>query len=322
MQDKTIHLKITDLQVWFGDKSAPVRAVDTVSIEVEKGKTVALVGESGCGKSVTALSVMKLVPVPPGMYVGGKVELEGRDVLRMSERELQVARGSQVSYVFQEPGSSLNPVFTVGWQIGEALRLHRPDVDVQKEVVSLLKMVGIPDPAYRAEAYPHQLSGGMQQRAMIAMALACRPELLIADEPTTALDVTIQAQILELLSSLQQELGMSVLLITHNLGIVSEVADKVYVMYAGHIVESGPARAVIAAPRHPYSVGLLAAVPRLSGGTGELSGIPGSVPDMRNVPVGCRFAARCRFADEKCRSRMPVLEEKDGRAVRCYYPHG
>jgi oligopeptide/dipeptide ABC transporter ATP-binding protein len=320
MSEDRKQLKIENLKVWFGDPKSPVRAVDTVSLEVEKGTTVALVGESGCGKSVTALSVMKLVPVPPGMYKGGTVELEGRDVLSMTERELQEARGAEVSYVFQEPGSSLNPVFTVGWQIGEALKLHRPEVDVRKEVVELLRMVGIPDPEQRTEAYPHELSGGMQQRAMIAMALACRPSLLIADEPTTALDVTIQAQILELLGELQQELGMSVLLITHNLGIVADVADKVYVMYAGQIVESGPAREVIASPMHPYSVGLLAAVPRLGGVAGELRGIPGSVPDMRNVPIGCRFAERCRFADEVCRATMPELEKKDGRAVRCYHP--
>ncbi len=319
MPEKQKQLEITDLKVWFGDPKSPVRAVDSVSIEVEKGTTVALVGESGCGKSVTALSVMKLVPVPPGMYRGGRVELDGKDVMGMTEKQLEAARGAEVSYVFQEPGSSLNPVFTVGWQIGEALKLHRPEVDVRAEVVDLLKMVGIPDPEERANSYPHELSGGMQQRAMIAMALACRPSLLIADEPTTALDVTIQAQILELLSELQRELAMSVLLITHNLGIVADVADKVYVMYAGHIVESGPAKEVIASPSHPYSVGLLAAVPRL-GGAGELKGIPGSVPDMRNVPSGCRFADRCTFADERCRETMPELVEKNGRTVRCYHP--
>lgn len=320
MPESQKQLKITNLKVWFGDRKSPVRAVDTVSLEVERGTTVALVGESGCGKSVTALSVMKLVPAPPGLYQGGVVELDGKNVLNMTEKELEEARGAEVSYVFQEPGSSLNPVFTVGWQIGEALKIHRPEVDIREEVVELLKMVGIPDPDQRANAYPHELSGGMQQRAMIAMALACRPSLLIADEPTTALDVTIQAQILELLAELQAELNMSVLLITHNLGIVADVADRVYVMYAGQIVESGPAREVISSPRHPYSVGLLAAVPRLEGGPGRLHGIPGSVPDMRNVPTGCRFAQRCRFADEVCRATMPELEEKDGRAVRCYHP--
>ena len=322
MPDAKQQLRISDLQVSFGDPSNPVKAVDAVSISVQKGQTVALVGESGCGKSVTALSVMKLVPVPPGFYRGGKIELNGRDIMSMSERDLEKARGAEVSYVFQEPGSSLNPVFTVGWQIAECIKIHRPDADADKEVVELLKMVGIPDPQERVGAYPHELSGGMQQRVMIAMALACRPELLIADEPTTALDVTIQAQILELLASLQAELGMSVLLITHNLGIVVDVADIVYVMYAGHIVESGPAREVIAAPSHPYTLGLLAAVPRMAGADGELRGIPGSVPDMRNVPPGCRFADRCTFADDQCRASCPELETFGDRAVRCIHPQG
>lgn len=315
-------LFIDGLKVWFGASESPVRAVDSVSLEVRSGETVALVGESGCGKSVTALSVMRLIPVPPGRYEGGRILLEGRDVMKMTERELQSARGAEVSYVFQEPGSSLNPVFTVGWQIAECIKLHRPGADAEREVVELLRMVGIPDPEKRAGAYPHEMSGGMQQRVMIAMALACRPRLLIADEPTTALDVTIQAQILELLSSLKKELGMSVLLITHNLGIVADVADRVYVMYAGQIVESGNARDVISSPSHPYTLGLLAAVPRLNGNAGDLKGIPGSVPDMRIIPAGCRFADRCPFAVDKCRETMPELLNAKGRFTRCYFPRG
>lgn len=315
-------LIVEDLKVWFGGSERPVRAVDTVSLEVMSGETVALVGESGCGKSVTALSVMKLIPVPPGRYEGGRVLIGGRDVLSMSERDLQALRGAEVSYVFQEPGSSLNPVFTVGWQIAECIKLHRPGVDAGKEVVDLLRMVGIPDPEQRAGAYPHEMSGGMQQRVMIAMALACRPKLLIADEPTTALDVTIQAQILDLLSGLQKELGMSVLLITHNLGIVADVADRVYVMYAGQIVESGNAREVISSPSHPYTLGLLAAVPRLKGTAGDLKGIPGTVPDMRNIPKGCRFADRCGFVGNKCRESMPELICKNARCTRCFFPQG
>lgn len=313
-------LEIRDLKVWFGRGDSPVHAVDGVSIDVDRGTTVALVGESGCGKSVTALSIMKLVPSPPGIYAGGSIMLDGKDVFNMPGGRLQSARGAEVSYIFQEPSTSLNPVFTVGWQIAEALRLHRPDTDAEKEVIDLLRMVGIPDPARRAGAYPHELSGGMQQRIMIAMALACRPSLLIADEPTTALDVTIQAQILELLGSLQKELGMSVLLITHNLGIVADVADKVYVMYAGQIVESGPAADVISRPRHPYTAGLLAAVPKLSGAGGKLTGIPGTVPNLRRVPSGCRFAERCSYADSRCRESVPDLEMYGSRSVRCFYP--
>ena len=304
----------------FGDPDRPVRAVDGVSFSVREGETVALVGESGCGKSVTAMSLARLVPSPPARYEGGGVRYDGVDVLGLTEAGLRDLRGREISYVFQEPMSSMNPVFRVGSQIVEAIRMHRPGAPAREAAVDLLAMVGIAEPARRLRAYPHELSGGMLQRVMLAMALACRPRLLVADEPTTALDVTIQAQILELLVRLQAELGMAVLLITHNLGLVADAAHRVNVMYAGRIVESGPAEAVLAAPRHPYTRALLDAVPRLDGAAGRLEGIPGSVPNPADLPAGCPFHPRCARCGEPCRTTEPAPElVAEGHWVKCYF---
>ena len=314
-------LQVDDLRIWFGSRKRPIRAVDGVSFTIPAASTVALVGESGCGKSVTALALARLVPVPPGIYAGGQVWFDGRDVLQLGERELSELRGRDISYVFQEPGSALNPVFRVGYQIMESLRLHRKDVNAREEAVKLMNWVGLPDPERRLEMYPHELSGGMQQRVMIAMALACRPRLLVADEPTTALDVTIQAQILELIGSLQKQLQMAVLLITHNLGLVADVAHVVNVMYAGRIVESGRTEDVLATPAHPYTRGLLDAVPRLGGTRGQMKGIDGSVPHPARLPAGCKFAPRCPKAQDKCRGVEPeITPAGKGRNVRCYFP--
>ena len=314
-------LQVSDLKVFFGSAKSPIRAVDGVSFDIPKASTVALVGESGCGKSVTALSLARLVPAPPGIYAGGQVLFDGRDVLRMSERQLSGLRGADMSYVFQEPGSALNPVFRVGYQVMEAIRLHRRDTDPRDEAVKLLNMVGLPDPERRLDAYPHELSGGMQQRVMIAMALACRPRLLVADEPTTALDVTIQAQILELIGSLQRQLHMAVLLITHNLGLVADVAHVVNVMYAGRIVESGRTEDALTKPAHPYTRGLLDAVPRLDGKRGRMKGIEGSVPHPARLPPGCKFAPRCPKAQDKCRGVEPEITPAGaGHTVRCFFP--
>ena len=297
-----------------------VRAVDGVSFRVRRGETVALVGESGCGKSVTALSLARLVPQPPGVYEGGQILYQGRDVLNMDESALRRLRGKEISYVFQEPGESLNPVFRVGDQIGEAIRLHRANVKVRDEVVRLMNLVGLPEPERRMEAYPNELSGGMQQRAMIAMALACNPNLLIADEPTTALDVTIQAQIMELLGSLQKQLGMAVVLITHNLGLVADVAHWVNVMYAGRIVESGPTEEVLTRPQHPYTVGLLDAVPRLEGTAGRLKGINGTVPNPARLPAGCKFHPRCSKCQAICQEKEPGWETvSPNHSVKCHF---
>jgi oligopeptide/dipeptide ABC transporter ATP-binding protein len=309
-------LAIHRLRLEFGE----VRAVDDVSLSVGAGETLCLVGESGCGKSVTALSVARLVPSPPARYSGGEIYLEGQDVLRMGRRRLQEIRGRVVSYVFQEPGSSLNPVFPIGRQIKESLKLHRPKAATDAEVTRLLELVGIPAADERRQEYPHQFSGGMQQRVMIAMALASEPKLLIADEPTTALDVTVQAQILELLRGLKERLGMSLLLITHNLGIVADIADRVAVMYAGQIVEEGPADAVLSRPLHPYTQALLHSAPRLGARAERLAAIPGSVPDLGALPSGCRFHPRCPWARLDCQDKSPELVEVEPRRwVRCPY---
>lgn len=312
-------LDVKDLRVHFRVRRGLLRAVDGVCLRLDEGETVALVGESGCGKSVTGLSLAKLVSSPPGEYAGGQILYQGRDVLKMSEAELRDLRGREIAYVFQEPSESLNPVFTIGYQIEEAIRLHRKDLDPRVETTRLLQRVGLSDPEQTYHAYPHQLSGGMQQRAMIAMALACRPRLLVADEPTTALDVTIQAQIMELLAGLQRELGMAILLITHNLGLVAGVARRLYVMYAGEMVESGPVEDVLVRPSHPYTRGLLAAVPTLSGAR-SLKGIEGSVPNPLQRPSGCAFHPRCPLCRERCRAEEPELENIGaGREVRCHF---
>jgi len=311
-------LEIQNLQIDFGRAPNALRAVDGLSLSLDPGKTLGLVGESGSGKSVTALSIARLLASPPAFYSGGRILLEGRDVLKMKAAELRGIRGGLVSYVFQEPGASLNPVFRIGNQIQEALKLHRPEAATEAEVVRLLKLVGIPAPEARARSYPHEMSGGMQQRAMIAMALAPHPKLLVADEPTTALDVTIQAQIIELLGRLRQQLGMAILLITHNLGIVGDVADQVAVMYAGQIVETAPARELLQRPLHPYTRALMNSVPGLDADAGRLTAIPGAVPRLGAFPPGCRFAPRCPIAKAECSEKIPeLLEVEPGRFVRC-----
>jgi len=311
-------LEIRNLTLDFGRGARAVRALDDVSLAINPGEVFGLVGESGCGKSVTAQAIARLVPEPPASYAGGEIFLEGRDVLKMSARELRKIRGGVVSYIFQEPGASLNPVDRVGRQIREALRLHRPEQATEAEVIHLLKLVKIPAPEARVNNYPFEMSGGMQQRVMIAMALASRPQLLVADEPTTALDVTIQAQILELLRELRQRLGMAILLITHNLGIVGDLADRVAVMYAGQIVELAPARELLRRPLHPYTRALLNSVPKLSGGVKRLATILGSVPRLGDFPPGCRFAPRCPIAKPECAQKIPELVEVEtGRWVRC-----
>ena len=311
-------LEIRNLQIEFGHGPGALRAVDGVSLALEPGETLCLVGESGSGKSITALSIARLLATPPAFYPAGEILLEGRDVLKMSAAELRDIRGGRVSYVFQDPGASLNPVFRVGHQIKEALQLHRPEAASDAEVIRLLKLVGIPAPESRMKNYPHEMSGGMQQRAMIAMALAPQPKLLVADEPTTALDVTVQAQIIELLRELQERLGMAILLITHNLGLVGDLADQVAVMYAGQIVESGPAAALLQRPSHPYTRALIDSVPRLDQRNDRLTVIPGSVPHPGAFPVGCRFHPRCSRAVPECSQKAPaLLEPEPQRWVRC-----
>src|SRR5688572_2309733 len=315
-------VEIKDLKLEFGGGDRAVRAVDGISFSIKEGETVCLVGESGCGKSVTALSIARLVPTPPVRYAGGQILLQGRDVLKMSKAELRGIRGGVVSYIFQEPSASLNPVFRVGSQIKESLKLHRPERATNDEVVRLLRLVGIPAPESRMRDYPHQLSGGMQQRVMIAMALASEPKLLVADEPTTALDVTIQAQILELLLDLKKRLGMAMLLITHNLGIVSDVADRLAVMYAGQIVELAPAADLLRRPFHPYTRALMNSVPKLGHETERLQAIGGTVPNLGEWPKGCRFFPRCPNAARhiECADNMPgLIEIESNRWVRCSY---
>jgi oligopeptide/dipeptide ABC transporter ATP-binding protein len=306
----------------FRTEAGVLRAVDGVSFDVPDGSTVALVGESGCGKSMTALSIMRLVASPPGRIESGAVELDGRDLLRLPEREMRQVRGNVVSMIFQEPMTSLNPVYTIGWQIVEAVRLHQKVSrrSARERAIELLRLVGIPEPKTTVHAYPHHLSGGQRQRAMIAMALACEPKLLLADEPTTALDVTIQAQILELLRELQARLAMSILLITHDLGVVAENAEHVVVMYAGRVVESAPVREIFAAPTHPYTRGLLDSVP----GAGlrrerRLRAIEGIVPDLLRLPPGCRFTDRCPMRIARCLEEEPMLIDVGrGRSSRCF----
>ena len=296
-------LEIQDLRVDFGTR----RVVDGVSLSIDEGQTLCLVGESGCGKSVTALSIARLLPTPPARHAGGRILLQGRDVLAMSASELRSIRGGVVSYIFQEPGASLNPVMRIGAQVLESLRLHVPARANEAEVVRLLRLVGIPAPERRSRDYPHQLSGGMQQRVMIAMALATEPKLLVADEPTTALDVTIQAQIIELLRDIQRQMGMSILLITHNLGLVADIAQRVAVMYAGEIVEEAPTLRLLSQPMHPYTRALIRSVPEIGGGLERLHTLPGSVPAPGRWPTGCRFAPRCALALPACSSAAPPL---------------
>ena len=319
-----IVLDVRNLQTVFFTNSGLFRAVDDVSFDVRRGETLAIVGESGCGKSVTALSIMRLVPDPPGRVIGGSVMLEGTDLLGLGEAEMRQVRGNRISMIFQEPMTSLNPVMRIGDQITEAVRLHRPISarDAWKQAVDMLRLVRIPEPERRAQEYPHQMSGGMRQRAMIAMALACRPALLIADEPTTALDVTIQAQILALIVDLQKRLGTGLILITHDLGVVAQTAQRVIVMYAGRKVEEATVEDLFENPRHPYTRGLMASMPAVIGldanNDARLTEIPGMVPSLTNLPAGCAFAPRCTFAVERCRAEYPPLQDFDGHLAACW----
>ena len=311
-------LEVGGLRTYLFTRAGIVKGVDDVSFSLRRGETLAVVGESGCGKSMTALSIMRLIPDPPGRIVDGRILLEGQDLVRLDESAMRDIRGNSISMIFQEPMTSLNPVLTIGSQIGEALRLHQnlSKQAAAEKAIEMLRLVKLPEAAQRAREYPHQLSGGMRQRTMIAMALACNPRVLIADEPTTALDVTIQAQILDLILELQERLGTAIILITHNLGVVAETAQRVIVMYAGRKVEEAGVEALFEEPRHPYTHGLLASLPRLtavtgvaSAGDGRLKEIPGIVPVLSNLPPGCTFAPRCAFADERCRTRFPPYEE-------------
>ncbi|NQW50468.1 MAG: ABC transporter ATP-binding protein [Rhodospirillales bacterium] len=325
-------LEVENLGTWFYTRQGIVKAVDGVDFKVASGETLAIVGESGCGKSMTALSLLRLIPDPPGRIVSGSIKLGGRDLMKITEDEMRRVRGNEISMIFQEPMTSLNPVMTIGKQISEALILHR-DMDrtqAMKRAIEMLDLVRIPAAIQRAKEYPHQLSGGMRQRAMIAMALACNPKVLIADEPTTALDVTIQAQILELIVELQREFKAAVLLITHDLGVVAETAHRVIVMYAGRKVEEAEVGELFARPLHPYTVGLLASIPRLDlmrgqaeRTQGRLQEIPGIVPALFDLPPGCAFAPRCNRADDLCRRERPSYEEKQpGHWAACWHTNG
>ncbi|HEY0477201.1 MAG TPA: ABC transporter ATP-binding protein [Kofleriaceae bacterium] len=325
--EPTTLLEIRDLVTEFRTDDGWVRAVDGVAFDIAPRTTLGLVGESGCGKSVTALSIMRLIASPPGRIASGTIRYAGRDLLALRPAEMRQIRGNRIAMIFQEPMTSLNPVFTVGEQVAEAVRLHqrRSRRDARAAAIEMFQRVGIPSPEDRVDAYPHQLSGGMRQRVMIAMALACKPDLLIADEPTTALDVTIQAQILDLLRSLQRELGMSILLITHDLGVVAETCDEVIVMYAGRIVERARTETLFAAPRHHYTAGLLRSVPSYGEGTAiaertRLVEIPGMVPALGELPHGCKFADRCPAAAERCRAEEPALVPLGASWVRCHFP--
>jgi len=316
-------LRIEGLQTHFFTEAGTVRAVDGVSLTVRKGETLGVVGESGCGKSVTALSVLRLIPNPPGKIVSGNIYLEGRDLLQLPEYEMRKVRGASISMIFQEPMTSLNPVFTVGDQIAEGIRLHQrlSKRESWNKAIEMLRIVRMADPERRVKEYPHQMSGGMRQRVMIAMALSCNPQLLIADEHTTALDVTIQAQILELLNELKAKLGMAVVLITHDLGVVADTAARVAVMYAGRVVEEAPVKELFTSPKHPYTQGLLNSIPRLEKAErrARLQAIPGMVPDLLDLPRGCKFQARCTKLFEPCSGEEPQLKEvASNHRVRCY----
>ena len=326
-QSDELALEVEGLQTFFFTRQGTVKAVDGVSFHLNKKETLGIVGESGCGKSITALSVMRLVPDPPGKIIGGRVTLDGRDLLKCNDDEMREIRGNEISMIFQEPMTSLNPVLTIGHQIAEALILHQGMTKEQalNRSREMLDLVKIPEAALRINEYPHQLSGGMRLRAMIAMALACNPKVLIADEPTTALDGTIQAQILELIVNLQQELGTAVILITHDLGVIAETANRVIVMYAGRKVEETDVESLFANPMHPYTHGLLASVPHLESMRGadaveRLTEIPGIVPALNNLPDGCVFAPRCPHADDQCTAAYPPYEEKEpGHWAACWH---
>jgi peptide/nickel transport system ATP-binding protein len=319
-------LEVDNLQTHFGTPDGVVRAVEGLSFHIDAGETLGIVGESGCGKSVTSMSILRLIPEPPGK-IAGSIRFEGNDLLSVSEQDMRAIRGNAISMIFQEPMTSLNPVLTIGKQIGETVRLHQGmnARDAEAKAVEMLTLVGIPAPTRRVREYPHQLSGGMRQRVMIAMALSCNPRLLIADEPTTALDVTIQAQILDLMRDLKTRMGSAIMLITHDLGVVAEMAQRVVVMYAGRKVEEAPVNEIFARPMHPYTRGLIGAVPKLGtslgeGERGKLAEIAGLVPSLRKPIVGCAFAGRCPMVTDLCRSVAPAIEPKaTGHSVACHY---
>ena len=319
-----ILLQIKDLHTHFYTDEGLVKAADGIDITIRKGETLGLVGESGCGKSVTALSILRLIQEPPGRIVKGEILFNNQDLLKLSETKMQHVRGNRISMIFQEPMTSLNPLFRAGGQIAEAIRLHQKvSTQVASErAVEMLQKVGIPDPESRAREYPHQMSGGMRQRVMIAMALSCNPALMIADEPTTALDVSIQAQILALMNKLKEDFGAAILLITHDLGVIAEMAQSVAVMYAGKIVEYGDVERLFNNPKHPYTVGLMDSIPKLDESVPEdkiLRTIPGTVPSLYNLPTGCYFQARCSHAKDKCTEKIPSLVEiEPGHLLRCW----
>jgi oligopeptide/dipeptide ABC transporter ATP-binding protein len=319
-------LEVNNLKTYFFTRGGVVKAVDDVSFTIKPGETLGVVGESGCGKSVTALSVMRLVAEPPGKIVDGEILFNGENILEKSQDELTNLRGSKISMIFQDPMTSLNPVFTVGYQIAETVKRHRKDVNndqAWKRAVEMLDLVRIPDARRRAKNYPHEFSGGMRQRVMIAIALACNPQLLIADEPTTALDVTIQAQILELMKGLSHEFGTAVMLITHDLGVVAGTCEHVNVMYAGHVVESAPVKQIFETPAHPYTVGLLNSIPRLDEPRGSrLTPIQGQPPDLTDPPPGCPYAPRCPKVQDRCRRERPELQPvgRGEQVAACFYP--
>ncbi len=315
-------LKISNLKVYFDTDDGPAKAVDGIDLEIMKGTTLGLVGESGCGKSVTCLSVLRLIPSPPGRIAGGEILYKGRNLLDLPEKDMEGIRGNDISMIFQEPMTSLNPVFTIGDQIREAIMLHQKKgpLEARDLTVNILDKVGIPSPEIRINDYPHQMSGGMKQRVMIAMALSCNPEILIADEPTTALDVTIQAQILDIIQSLQDETGMSVLFVTHDLGVVAGIAGHVAVMYASGIVEYGSVEDIFENPRHPYTLGLFTSIPVIGRKKDALYVIPGNVPDPLAFPEGCKFRPRCIFAEEICRFQEPSLKRiNGGHKAACHF---
>ncbi|HDN81510.1 MAG: ABC transporter ATP-binding protein [Methanomicrobia archaeon] len=314
-------LEVSELKTHFFTDDGVVKAVDGVSFSIKEGETFGLVGESGCGKSVTALSIIRLIPDPPGKIIDGKVYLEGEDLVKKSEREMQKIRGNKISMIFQEPMTSLDPVFTIGSELMEVIQLHQglDKEEARKKAIEMLRVVGIPEPEKRMKEYPHQLSGGMRQRAMIAMALSCNPQLLIADEPTTALDVTIQAQILRLMDQLKEDFSAAVLLITHDLGVIAETCKNVAVMYAGKIVEYGSVEDIFENPLHPYTAGLNKAIPRLDIDTERLQIIEGNVPNLIDLPPGCKFYPRCPYAMDICAKEEPPLKKREGNHLaRCY----
>ena len=315
-------LELDGLRTYFFTDIGTARSVDGVSYAIHAGETVGVVGESGCGKSVTALSIMGLIPRPPGKIVDGAIRFKGRDLTKLSDKELRDIRGNDIAMIFQEPMTSLNPVYTVGDQIIEAILIHEEGTtqqEARRRAIEMLSKVGIPSPEKRVDEYPHQMSGGMRQRVMIAMALACGPELLIADEPTTALDVTIQAQILDLMNQLQRETGTAILLITHDLGVVAETCDRVVVMYAGKVAEYTDVYRLFERPAHPYTEALFSSLPDIDGARGELPTIPGMVPSAVAFPEGCRFRARCRYATEVCTTEPPIEEIDPGHFVACHH---